>query len=104
LPLVMAVWVNAHGGYVIGIALTGLFVICEWLTYWTGSERGEENKRRLVRLTLAAIASALASLINPEFVSHWLYPFQVIGMQANRLITEWQSPNFHDWGARVYLM
>lgn len=104
LPLLMMVWVNAHGGYVVGIALTGLFVVCEWASYWIGSERDEEKKQRLVRLTLAAIATALASLINPEFVGHWLYPFQVIGMEANRQIQEWQSPDFHDWGTRAYLM
>ncbi len=27
-----------------------------------------------------------------------------MGMEANRHISEWQSPDFHDWSCRVYLM
>lgn len=104
LPVLMVVWVNAHGGYVAGIAFTGLFVVCEWTSYWICSEHDVKKKQRLVRLTLAAIATVLASLINPEFLRHWLYPFQVMGMDVTRNIVEWQSPNFHDLGGRVYLV
>jgi hypothetical protein len=104
LPLIMAVWVNAHGGYIIGIVLIGLFVVCEWTSHWIGNECDENKKQRLVRLTFVAIATALASLINPEFLGHWLYPLQVIGMETTRQIAEWQSPNFQDWGTRVYLI
>jgi hypothetical protein len=104
LPLLMVVWVNAHGGYMLGLALAGLFVACEWANYWSRSERDEKQKQRLVRLTLTAVATALASSINPGFLEHWLYPFQVIGLGATRNIQEWQSPAFHDWGTRGYLM
>lgn len=104
MPLLMVVWVNTHGGYVIGIALAGLFAICEWVIYWLASYRDKERKKQLLRLTFALIASVLASLVNPDFMGHWLYPFQVIGMEANHLISEWQSPNFHDWGMKIYLM
>jgi len=104
LPLLMVLWVNFHGGYVIGIALTGLFTGAEWLTYWFGATRTPAQRRRLVELTLIALATLLASLVNPEFVGHWLYPFQVLGMEANRAIQEWQSPNFHAIGPKLYLL
>ena len=52
----------------------------------------------------AAAATLLASLANPEFVRHWLYPIQVLGMEANRSIQEWQSPDFHGFGPRIYLL
>lgn len=104
LPLLMVVWVNAHGGYVVGIALAGLFVACEWANYWIISERDAGQKQRLTRLTLAAVATVLASAINPEFLGHWLYPFQIMGMEATRSIQEWQSLDFHDWAGRGYLM
>jgi hypothetical protein len=104
LPALMIVWVNAHGGYVAGIGLTGLFTVCEWTSYWISSGHDAEKKRRLVRLTLAAIATVLASLINPYFLQHWLYPFQVMGMDVTRDIMEWQSPNFHDSLGKVYLV
>lgn len=104
LPLLMVVWVNAHGGYVVGLALTGLFVACEWANYWILSERNGGQKQRMVRLTLVAVATSLASAINPEFLGLWLYPFQVMGMEATRSIQEWQNLDFHDWAGRVYLI
>lgn len=104
LPLLMLVWVNAHGGYVIGIALAGLFTACEWIVYWMGQGRDPVHKQRLVRLTQVACATVLASLANPGFLEHWLYPFQVLGMQANERIQEWKSANFHEFGPRAYLM
>jgi len=103
LPFLMVIWVNTHGGYVIGIALIGLFTTCEWISYWTDRVRTRQQKQRLVWLTQVACATTLASLINPGFLAHWLYPFQVLGMAANERIQEWQSPNFHDFGPKAYL-
>jgi len=41
-------------------------------------------------------AAVLATLANPEFIRYWLYPFQVIGMEASKgMIEEWRSPDFH---------
>jgi hypothetical protein len=104
LPLLMVVWVNAHGGYLIGIALAFLFTAAEWLNDWLGTMRTPSRKEGLVRLTWIAAATMLASLANPEFAGHWLYPFQVLGMEANRAIQEWQSPDFHGGGPRMYLL
>ena len=104
LPLLMVAWVNAHGGYVIGIALVFLFAGTEWLGYWFGAARAPAHRQRLVQLSLLAGATLLASLANPEFIRHWLYPIQVLGMEANRSIQEWQSPDFHGFGPRIYLL
>lgn len=104
LPPCMIVWVNVHGGYLIGIALLVLFTGAEWLKYWFSAAQDRAQKRRLVQLSLVVAATTLASLVNPEFAGHWLYPFQVIGMEANRYIHEWQSPDFHQTGPRMYLL
>lgn len=104
LPPLMAAWVNFHGGYVIGIALVFLFTGAEWLGYWFGAARAPAHKQRLVRLSLIAGATLLASLANPAFIRHWLYPIQVLGMEANRSIQEWQSPDFHALGPGIYLL
>jgi hypothetical protein len=96
--------VNAHGGYVVGIALVCLFTAAEWINYWMAAVRDPAQKQRLVRLTQVACATTLASLLNPGFIEHWLYPFQVLGMAANERIQEWQSPNFHKLGPQIYLL
>ena len=104
LPLLMVVWVNAHGGFMLGLALAGLFVACEWANYLTLRERDRGQKKRLMSLTLLVIATFLASIVNPEFFRLWLYPFQVISLDATRYILEWQSPDFYDRSTRIYLI
>jgi len=104
LPLLMVIWVNAHGGYLAGIMLLGLFVACEWANYLIFSERDSKRKHQLLQLTISAAATTIASAINPEFIGHWLYPFQVAGMDVTRQISEWKSPGFQDWGTRSYLL
>jgi len=104
LPLLMVIWVNAHGGYLVGIMLLGLFVTCEWANYLIFSGRDAAKKHQLLRLTAIAVATVAASAINPEFIGHWLYPFQVAGMDVTRQISEWKSPGFQDWGTRTYLL
>jgi hypothetical protein len=103
LPVVMVVWVNAHAAYAVGIALGWLFTACEWLAWAFQPVRDPDHKRRLVRLTQAACLVVLASLANPGTFERWLYPFQVVGMAANEIIQEWQSPDFHQLGPKIYL-
>lgn len=104
MPLLMIVWVNAHGGFAIGIALVGLFTSCEWLVYWISGSSDPVQRQSLARLTKVGIATLLASLASPGFLERWLYPFQVLGMAANQAISEWQSPSFHELGAQGYLI
>jgi len=96
IPLVMALWTNLHGGYFIGLVLIGLFVLCEWILYFLAKETEPLKRRRLVLLTFTGVAALLATLANPDFVRHWLYPFQAIGMESSQgIIEEWRSPDFH---------
>jgi hypothetical protein len=103
LPLVMAVWVNAHAAYAVGIFLMVLFGACEWLAWFAQPVRDPQQKRRLLRLAQATALVVLASLANPGLFERWLYPLQVLGMSFNALIHEWQSPDFHKFGPKVFL-
>ncbi len=104
LPLMMLIWVNAHAGYMIGLILVGIFVVCEWRNYWNSSSRNEEERYKLIRLTQIAILTIAVSAINPWFIAHWLYPFQVMASESFQTILEWQSPNFHEWTNRIFLV
>ncbi|HTO81393.1 MAG TPA: hypothetical protein VMQ73_04115 [Methylomirabilota bacterium] len=103
LPLLMIVWVNAHGGYLIGVLLMGAFCATEWLVQ-RASPADERDRRHLRRLALTFGMVVLASLCNPLFVGLWLHPFQIMGMQATRQIAEWWSPDFHSVLGRLYLL
>ena len=107
LPLLMVVWVNVHGGFLLGFALLTLYWVTagwQWLTLTLRlTEEGFDDFLRKLRtgrrfrvLTIVGILSAAATLLNP-------YGFQLHGhiyrYLSNRFlmdhIDEFQSPNFH---------
>lgn len=95
-PVIMPFWTNVHGGYFIGIFLLCLFMALECLGSLVHVGKGAVERRALAHLAIATGAAILATLINPEFIKHWWYPFQVIGMDASKgFIEEWRSPDFH---------
>ena len=112
LPLVMLVWVNVHGGFLLEFMLLGIF----WLgALWTWLRTGDVSLeaslrkitagKRVLELTWVGLATAVASLINPygwklhEHIYHYL---------SNRFlmdhIEEFQSPNFHGLAPRCFLL
>lgn len=96
IPLVMVLWANLHGGFFIGLVLVWLFILGEWVTCFLAEKSALARRRSLMQLTLAGVLALLATLANPEFIRYWLYPFQVIDMEASKgLIEEWRSPDFH---------
>ncbi|ATX81781.1 hypothetical protein Ga0123462_0912 [Mariprofundus ferrinatatus] len=105
LPLMMVLWVNMHGGYIIGIALLVLFSGCEFASHWKAGSLNAEARPRLLKLALITLLTVLSSALNPDYFSHWLYPIQVMSMEAARsLITEWSSPDFQTLSAQCYLL
>lgn len=82
LPFIFLLWVNLHGGFVIGIGLVLLYSLFK------------AAEKRLSRGLLVLIfASALATLINPYGVKIW--PF-VVGavLKPRPFITEWTRVKF----------
>lgn len=91
LPLLMIVWVNVHGGFLIGFALLGIFLI-DGAWRWVTDQEGQPFRR----LLLVSVACGVATLINPygpRLLAH------VYGYLSNRFlmnhIQEFQSPDFH---------
>jgi len=58
LPMLFALWVNLHGGWLVGAGVLVLFTVVTLLT-------PAFEMRRRVRLLVAGLASAAATLINP---------------------------------------
>jgi len=112
LPLLMVVWVNVHGGFLLGFVL--LF------SYWLGSvwtwrslseSRIEESLEKIAAgkrsrdLILVGLASAVASLVNPY---GWKLHEHIYAYLTNRFlmshIDEFQSPNFHNIAPQCFLV
>ncbi len=89
LPLLMAVWANAHGGFVAGLGLLVAYLglrSLEALYY-----RGHAAWRQVAWFSFFAVASALATLLNPYGVGlhRWLAGALA---QPRPEITEWLPP------------
>jgi len=93
LPPLFALWVNLHGGYVIGLVLIALTVVGQIVDTW--QKRALQPLRPLLS---AAILSVGATLLNPHGLTALTYPFSYVSADnASMLyIVEWQSPNFHE--------
>lgn len=104
-PLVMILWVNLHGGYVVGVALLFFFAITELLSHFFVTESSRKSRTALFLPFGIALFSLAASSLNPDFIDHWKYPFQVMSMDASKdFISEWRSPSFHGLFGKMYLL
>ena len=107
LPLTMLVWVNVHGGFLVGFVLLGIYWACpvwEWLGLSLKLTEGSFEDvlrqiragRRVRTLTLAGLLSAAATMVNPYGLKLHVHIYRYL---SNRFlmnhIDEFQSPNFH---------
>ncbi|HEX9014657.1 MAG TPA: hypothetical protein VF960_01490 [Chloroflexota bacterium] len=113
LPAAMVVWVNFHGSYVMGLMLLGLFLAGECLSRFGQAWAGERPRALagaarlavsscwpLVRAYLpVSVATVLSTAVNPEGFALLLYPLTYTSDRSYnfKYITEWQSPNFHEY-------
>jgi hypothetical protein len=98
LPLLMVLWVNLHGGFVLGLLLLGVYFVGNLATCIFG-RTGETSLagQRLKKLAVIGAACLVATLLNPRGYHLLAFPFSVM---ANRFVmdnvTEFLSPNFHN--------
>ncbi len=95
IPLLMALWANLHGGWVIGFVWLGVAFMAE-LIGWAWNPSNPAHRAHVRFLALITAASAVAVLATPHGFSLYLYPFQTVASAAQeKLIVEWFSPDFH---------
>jgi hypothetical protein len=98
LPLVVALWANLHGGFVIAFVLLGIAIgaeVVDWIL-----ERDDTRRiahwRRVRTLGQVLLISLVAVLATPHGLSVYTNPIQTLTSPAQRqLIVEWFSPDFH---------
>jgi hypothetical protein len=107
LPALMLLWVNLHGGFIIGFIT--------WLIYgfglvWDILFNRVEYEDKLASnfwrfFLLGGITSFITSLINPSGINLWI---KVVSHVGNRYLAdvtkEFQSPNFHVTGFWPFLV
>jgi hypothetical protein len=92
LPLLMVVWVNVHGGFIVGLILTALYLGAAVIET-PGGTRAHSKVRRL---TGVFATCALATLVNPYgyYLHAHIYGYLSDRFLMNR-VDEFRSPNFH---------
>lgn len=104
LPAIMLFWVNAHGGFVMGLLVAGAFAVGETLRRLL-RQPGALYWDQLRPLYLAAAAMAAATLANPLGPGIVGYVLDLLGdAPSQQLVREWQSPTPRNLaGAAFYL-
>ena len=80
IPPVMALWVNSHGGWIVGLGVVGLWGALRMLT---------ATRRDRVRIVMLIAASACATLVNPYGFGMWTFLAGTVRV-ARPMIADWQ--------------
>ncbi|MGH9255280.1 MAG: hypothetical protein ACRD3C_12015, partial [Vicinamibacterales bacterium] len=101
LPLLMMLWVNLHGAFVLGLGLVAFFIVSEGLRRLVHGEGANVlTPQELRSLGVVLAICALATLVNPE--GYKIYDYLRIVMSdpvVQQVVTEWQPPLIDDMGA-----
>jgi hypothetical protein len=93
LPIVMWIWVNSHGTFVVGFAYLALHLIGRALD-GAPPLQGRERK-----ITIGTAISAVVVFANPYGIELVLFPVHLMSRSSVlNNVEEWQSPNFKDIG------
>jgi hypothetical protein len=113
LPILIAIWVNMHGGFIVGYLLVGIYFMGEVIEALISiilgrrklAQEWQSRKALLSVLVAVGIASIFAGMINPHGPAMLLYPFQTISMGTlQNYIAEWQSPDFHSLEVQPFII
>jgi len=103
LPLQL-LWVNLHGGFLLGPALIALTLAGWSIDAWLGRQQWSEARGRILRLGLVLLACLVVIPLNPNGLEIYRYPFQTLQSRTMmEYIVEWASPNFHSADFKPFL-
>jgi hypothetical protein len=92
----MLLWVNLHGGFLVGFALLGVYLLGGGIEHFTCPEKREAVDGWLKRLGLVSALSLLASFVNPYGYKLHVHIYQYL---SDRFlmdhVSEFRSPDFH---------
>ncbi|MEW6381671.1 MAG: hypothetical protein AB1611_19000 [bacterium] len=98
LPVLLLLWVNIHGGFVVGMGIITLFALFETFRtfinrYYTFLQNDILSVQRLKKLWIIWLISGIVLSINPHGISIYSYPFELTSKKIfMSQIYEWQPP------------
>ena len=76
-PLISLLWVNLHGGYLLGLAFISMLLVGETVNYWFFKQH-RMSRQWLLQLTASVALSYLAVLINPYGIHYHIFNIQAL--------------------------
>lgn len=105
LPLLMILWVNMHGTFVLGLVLIGLTFVGMLAERRMSAADLHLSSFILHPLLLWSALTALAMLLNPRGPSVIGYVRGLLGSSAvTTLVTEWAPPTPHDLNGALFFI
>lgn len=104
LPLMTMLWVNLHGGFLVGFVLLAIY-FASAMIQWLAASRDDNGElvQRAKALLLAGVLSFAASFANPYGYRLHIHIYRYL---TDRFlmdhIDEFLSPNFHGLGQRCF--
>jgi hypothetical protein len=107
LPILMVIWANSHGGFIIGFIIWAVYLIgqLEHIKLTDLHGPGIFNYiKTLLPLIFIGLGLVIAVCINPSGPIMLLYGFKTVSIKTLRdYIQEWQSPNFHELRVQPFI-
>ncbi len=103
-PPLLALWVNLHGAFPIGLVLVGCYLLSAAGEAWRAGGRGwwRDGKTRALGLCLAGCVAA--TLLNPYGGRVYQYVGLTSSVAAARRIDEWVAPGLHLLVSKVWVV
>ena len=93
----MVLWVNLHGGFIIGLLLIALTLVGIPLDDWSEKKRISTSWPRLRTLGLVLVGCLIAVALNPYGVKMYALPLEVLRTPVfQEKVVDFLSPNFHE--------
>ncbi len=91
LPFIMIIWVNSHGGFIIGAGILPVIAVLEFLSCYIK----KKDKSHLRALFIWMLATEASMLINPYGYNLLLFVNRTLSLPRN--ITEWEPVTLFDF-------
>jgi hypothetical protein len=106
LPVIMMLWVNLHGGFIIGFVLLGVYFFGNLIAWYTNQAKTISFARKKCGvLTVIGIACLLASLVNPFGYHILIFPFELVGDEViMSFVKEFRPANLQESHPYKYLL
>lgn len=106
LPLILILWVNLHGGFVIGLAMLGIYFAGNFQLLYTNRKKWEDyGKEKSREFGTILGACLIACLANPYSYHILIFPFKLItDKYIMDRVGEFLSPNFHQFQPFKYVL